>query len=607
MLALTAALVAAFASFFGRYAFDDSFVGYGYAQSLLGGRGFAFNAGSHVLATSSPLAPFLYAALAVFMRGDVVAAAQLWSALALAVVAFGSYALARRISTPLGALLAALALTGSPFVLLLWSHETLLCAAACIAALVLYARGARASAAIVLGFAVLLRGEAILLLPFLWRGMRARERAYALAPLVLWCAIALPSFGSAFSSTLASKHAQLLYPQITPYLDGLRDYVTRMFAITPSFVWSQLLVVAALACAGCALACGLVDRLYVRVLLWSAATSALYVVLQMPFYFWFCAQIGVAIAAGVAFAFRTDLTARMPMLLTAGRAAAVLLAGLSVAFIVLQDVEPERKARSYDWIVNPRIGANPYFQLGTHMAQAPYRAASIGYPEIGEVHYYSGTPVVDYLGIATPGAVAALRDDEAIQTYQAYSPAAVVLSDNFRYFVDPREYDWFGRAYARGEALQYAGDPHRSRFVVYRLRDAAAVPPPLPRLARTGFERFFYEPDGIAVSFRPLEDARAVALRLTVPQRCTRFTVALSGGVATATRAPEHPAAMWFTRVSPMTRGRAYVLRVRGCREVGPAPRPALREGIIVLGKPPGPPAAAQDALRLYGARPSGV
>ncbi|HET7813727.1 MAG TPA: hypothetical protein VFL13_05090 [Candidatus Baltobacteraceae bacterium] len=605
-LVLGAALIAAYASFFGRYAFDDSYVGYSVTRSLLSGQGFAFDPGAHVLSTSSPLAPLLYAPFAALLHGDVVLAAQIFSAGALAVVAFGSYLLARTFCTRTGALLGALTFTGTPFVLLLWSHETLLCAAACIAGLLLYARGIRTAAAIVLGCAALLRGEALLLLPFVWTGMRKRDIALTLAPFGLWCAFAIPYFGSPFSSTIASKHAQLRYAAITPYLDGLRDYVTRMYALSPSFLWRNLIVACSAVCIAAAFAAGLATRVYLRVIAWAAAITLLYVVLQLPFYFWFCAQLGAAMAASVALLWPRDVRPRMPLVLTAGRAAAIALAAINAGFLVLQDIQPERKAISYDWIVMPAIQSNAYRTLGEHFAQRDGTNVSIAYPEIGQLRYYSGATIVDYLGIATPSAVAPLKAGDPIRTYEAERPQVVIDTSNFRYFTDPLEFDWFLKAYAKAETLIVPGDPNRSRFTVYRLRDAAAIPAPLAPVAVT--VTAMVQGADLAVRFMPIRETRTVQLRVRVPRSCSRVVVSLSGGGSVRRTVEALDAGrrdvVRFTAVAPqpLQINEPYTLRVGGCRAMRFEPASRLREnGFIVFGKPAAPPPRPVDAFAAFG------
>ena len=68
--------------------------------------------------------------------------------------------LARTICDSLGALITAVALVTSPFVVLLWSHETLLYVACALVGVVHFSRDRHIVAAVVIGFAALFRGEA---------------------------------------------------------------------------------------------------------------------------------------------------------------------------------------------------------------------------------------------------------------------------------------------------------------------------------------------------------------------------------------------------------------------------------------------------------------
>ncbi len=616
LLALGAAVAAAWWSFLGRYAFDDSYVGYGVAQSLLQGRGFSFNGHERFLSTSAPLAPPLYALLSLSFHTSVVFSAQLLSAAAYAIAAFGSYALARRVCTAPGALAAAIAFVCGPFVLLLWSHETLLCAAACIAGMLLYVRGRHTGAALVLGAAVLLRGEVLLLLPFLWaeharsHGLRAAAAfaGYSVAPFACWLIGAGLYFGNPLSATIASKQAQLRYAEITPYLDGLRDYTTRMYALTPARLWSVLLEMSLALCAAVGILCGLFTRLYARIALWVLLTSGVYVLLQLPFYFWFCSQLAVAMAAAVAMLWPREGTARYPLLLLLGRAGALLVVAVNAGFLILQLIEPQRKMMSYDWIVMPAIAANPYRALGERFLRSADAAGSVAYPEIGEIHYYSGgRPMVDELGIVTPGAARRLAAGNAIWTFKRYRPGVVVDTPNFRYFSDPLEYDWFWRAYAKAPdgSLHFASaDPSRSVFTIYTLRDPQQIPPADERIPGLSVLGVRADRDGITFAFlSPAVRLAEIEARVMIPPACRALTLSLRTARAAQIvreRVP-HAGINRLTLLPRFGPGRGpLALRISGCGGIAAAPQPRLRSGFILLGKPPAPAGVPGDALTAY-------
>ncbi len=610
LLVLCGVLGLAYYAFFGRYAFDDSFVGYSIAQSILAGQGFSFNGGDRMLSTSAPLAVPLYVALALLFRVTIVQAGQVFSAAALAVVAFGSYALARRYCTAFGALAAAITLTCSPFTLLLWSHETLLYAASTIAGLLLYVHRRFAAAALVLGAAALFRGEALLLLPIVWyadaraRGTRAAVSfaGLSLAPYAAWALGATAFFGSPFSQTVASKHAQLRYPEIAPYLYGLRDYAARMYALTPTRLWIAALETSVALAGAVAVICGAFRRRYAAVALWVAVTSAAYVLLQLPFYFWFCVQLGAGMAACVAMLWEQAQAPRFPLLLRFGRLAAIAVAAINAGFLALQIAHPDRKYISYDWIIMPSIRANAYRSLGTWFARRE-PGASVAYAEFGQVHYYSHAKIVDYLGIVTPGAAAHLARGNAIWTFKRYRPQFVVGTTNFAYFVAPTEYDWFSQAYAQIATLRFSGDPLRSIFAIYELRRPSHIPPADERDDGVRVDGVALRLNRITFAFTPSRaSAVEVEARVVVPARCAALDASVIGrGFREAARRRVRPGVMRVTMLlhRPLERDR-YAYSLGGCEGLAAAPPVLLRKGVIWLGKPAPSRGSAADAFTLY-------
>src|SRR4029077_1747391 len=162
-------------TFIGEYALDDSFIGYDNAQNLAAGHGFAFNPGDDVLTTSAPLAVLLYAGVELVNHADILSIAQTFAALACLTIGLAGYVLVRKFAAPEGALAASVILLGSPYTLLLWSHESYLCLAMLLVGLLLFEDDRPVAAAVVVGLAALMRPEAVLVLPFVaarlwWKG-----------------------------------------------------------------------------------------------------------------------------------------------------------------------------------------------------------------------------------------------------------------------------------------------------------------------------------------------------------------------------------------------------------------------------------------------------
>lgn len=602
-------------SFFGRYAFDDSYFGYSAAQSMVLHKGYSFN-GDRVLSTSAPLAPPLYALFSLPFHGDIVFIAQVFSVAALLTIAFAAFVLARTICDSLGALLTAVALVTSPFVVLLWSHETLLYVACALVGLVLFSRDRHIVAAVVIGFAALFRGEALIVLPFV-AALVARRfglleavkfSAYGVLPFLTWCVIAVPLFGSPFSSTIASKHAQLRYVDVDSFFVGLRDFAGFMYGFTTSLIWLHIVEIAIIACIGCVIAMKRHPWVEVAIGAWAIVAIAIYIVLQLPFYFWFCVPVGVGMAALVGFVWRRNDQSRSIILRYVGRVSAVVIVVMNVAFAMTQVISPDTKQVGRGMIVMPRIASNTYRRIGEYFKNPRHRSKEIAFIEIGQLRYYSEpTKIIDYLGIVTPDAVHALANQNAIWTFKRYAPQTVLDLATFHYFVDPVEYDWFQRAYgvaANHEHIDLAGDRSRQHFEIYRLKDRSAIPPADERVLKKRVSTVNSLRNGISFTFdAPSAPLVEIEARVLLPVNCPTVMIRISGdGVDLREKRSGLVGRIvrLSMRVHPPLRVGQYNFVVSGCRNIEAAPPTGLRSGFVIFGNPLPPPAVLGDALNLY-------
>lgn len=579
MAALGFLYVLACATFFNNYAFDDSYVGYSVAQSWLDGHGFTFNSNARVLSTSAPLAVPIYAAASALLRITVVQAAQCASALALGVLTFGTFALARRAFSAIGAFVAAAIVLCSPFTLLLWSHETLLYLATIVVGANLYVFERRTAAALVLGLASLFRGEALLVLPFFWiaeqrRGGWRSALAFAglsLVPYVLWMALATWYFGTFLSATIASKHAQFFYPGIPSYLVGLVDFVIVLYGFTPSFGWGVGVAFACLVCCIVAVGYGIAPRVAAAVGIWVAATTALYLGLRLPFYFWFASQFGIGMAVAAACAWPRAANVRRGPLLAFARGASLVLVAINAAFLCIGAAHRTFPAHGAVAGVMSNLHDNAYRSLGQWFAQHAATHDTISFAEFGQLRYYSGRDVVDYLGLVTPGAASQLAHGNAIWTFKRYHPTWVVDSPPWQLFVSPTEYDWFRAAYGRVTELHFPGDPIRNDFIIYRLRDPQAIP--AADVSSTGVTvgSIVSTPFALDVPFElALPGAYEFETRIAADRACRSIVVELlqeHRPIARATRAldPRVNPSRVTLAFAPLARAGSYHARIRGC------------------------------------------
>ena len=592
--------------FFGNYALDDSFVGYSNAQNLARGLGFAFNPGERLLTTSAPLVVPFYAAGAV-LGIDIVTFSQIVSALALVASALLAYCIALRIAPAFGASSAAFVLVTSPFVVLLWSHESLVWLALALGAVELTLQKRFAGGALVLGLSGLARPEAVFVAPFLlgWvqrtsgRDATVRYVVFAAIPFLLWAAYALPVFGTVFSQSIAAKHAQMLYGGV-PYASGLIAHYIYLYANTTSNVAAAFLLLALALTLAATLRTAATREATSSLVIWFALLSAFYIVAQVHFFVWFGIQAAVVTAflAGAAWAAPASLLGRL------GKFGALSILAVNALFIASLARDASSKYSLDGMLVLPHVEQNNYYRLALYTRAHSQPGDTIAYPEIGQLRYYGGRTIVDFDGLATPGVARAMQRGDTIWAFERYRPTIFIdAARHWANIVDPPEYDWFARAYARGETLVLPPELGKDHFTFYRLINAAQVPPPDVLEPQAGVE---IGADGSSFRAVPAGATAALEVRLDA-RRCTNGRIVVS-----ATRGPGATVPIVATPFRHTVRVRVPLAaaaegpfegRIEGCSAGALAPPLLPRFGFLVVDtkRVRGSPA---DAIRLFAPAP---
>ncbi|HET9341546.1 MAG TPA: hypothetical protein VFO25_01355 [Candidatus Eremiobacteraceae bacterium] len=612
-------------AFFGEYAFDDSFIGYDTASDLASGQGFSFDPGERVLSTSAPLAVLVYAGLNVLTHVDVVTIAQIFAALACLLIGFGTYALVRTLAAPEGALAASLTLLCAPSILLLWSHETYLCVAMVVGALLLLRGGRAVGAAIVLGLATLMRPEALLVAPlaalgvFRTNGTNAGLKfvAVALAPFAVWCIVATAYFGSPFSQSIAAKRAELSYNIVGPYLHGLVALAGQAYGLGGGAgSWlAPLLLVACIAAAVAAWAGSWIDGAPWYVGAWALAYTALYAFMRVPFFLWFTVQLAVlaAVCASLGWPRDSDGGPARRSWVGVARVASLCIVAVNVWFMISATTKPVRMLSLGATVVMPLLSDSAYRELGEWLGAHTGPADTIAYPEIGQLRYYSGRPIVDYEGLTNAGVAPHLALGDGIWAFKQYRPTVYVDNAAWHAFVDPLEYDWFDRAYRLSDSPPITRFPYAVRFDVYRLAQPDAIPLPdgldiAARVMPPGIDR----KHDFRIEFTPSRnDLDQIELRVVAPRGCARGYLSLleTSGAGLAARplrieASERPQRISLT-FPPLrdSAGRSYFVDLDRCTSVDLAPPVELRHvAALDFGDPQasvGPPALALSVYEL--------
>lgn len=196
------------------YAADDALITFRYAQNLASGNGFVYNAGQHVLGTTTPLFTLLIAGLLKCGVSPFVSAFLL-NALADLITAFVLWRMFEALPAPLGWIPAALFLF-SPETLQ-WSlsgMETEASIACVFAAFLFAARDSWGSAFVAGALATLVRIDGAAVLVALTAGHVLRRGklpavpiAVAVAVLLPWILFAFHRFGSPIPNSAAAKWA----------------------------------------------------------------------------------------------------------------------------------------------------------------------------------------------------------------------------------------------------------------------------------------------------------------------------------------------------------------------------------------------------------------
>lgn len=471
-------------TFYGSYAFDDSFIGYAIAKNLASGHGFSFNPGVGILTTSAPLAPLVYAASSVLFKRDIVDIAQVVTLCAYLALGPLSYFLFRSFSSRLGSSLAAISLVASPFVVMLWSHESLLCLVVAIAAGNCIIRGRLVVGALFFALATLLRQEALIFVLLsaieIWRVRGFRPSitfaSIAVAPFLCWSAYALVTFGTVFSSTMAVKIAMGENGHFESFLLGVANYMSYCFWLEAPTFWGAIFIF-------CILTLSLVVRCLEKkplprvagsIVMGSLVTCAMYVAIHSAFFAWFCIPVALVIAVIVALPW----SARHAVASKHKRSNLQIVASVSVvALHVLFLYHLKSGSFADESLVGIFPGAqfreSGFVALGKYFDRTLAANDSILYPEPGQLRYYSNRTLIDSQGLTHPGVVGYYRTEHPELTIERYRPTVILEDAHARYPHPP----WFDRAYRdRVGPRRFAKKTTRSVFRIFFLEDPAAIP-----------------------------------------------------------------------------------------------------------------------------------
>ncbi len=215
---------------------DDFFITFRYANNIAAGRGFVFNEGERVLATTTPLFTIILAGLRLI--GILPEPAARWlCSLAVMCAALMFFLLYRHRNEELTGLAGGLLFFFIPPLRQLWGNEVTLCMFFILASIYFYAGKQYNTSALFQGLYGLTRGEGVLFSLYLQAAAALREKRLHLPSLIIlgillipWYLFSFIYFGDIFPNTLAAKIRQgARVDVLNPYSWGLQQNLLRIF------------------------------------------------------------------------------------------------------------------------------------------------------------------------------------------------------------------------------------------------------------------------------------------------------------------------------------------------------------------------------------------
>lgn len=461
---------------------DDPYITYRYAQNIVQGTGFVFNAGERVLSTTTPLYA-LALALFGFLRADIPVMGYWLSVASLGIAAFLLYALAATVKKPAAGIIAGALLLVSPALVMTFGLETGFYLMLGLGALALYLKNRVTLAFALCALLTLTRNDgfilaAILTVDHIWNN-RALFRDWRLeirnpnseirnpkflVPFLVYIVILTPwllfawlYFGSPFPFTLAAKIAQAQSGLWDTFAVGFLQWAREnALWLAPLAVFSVIGIVWAV-------------RARSRVLLllvWAVLHLAAYSILGVAFYPWYVAPlipalclfagIGVTQIAGLRRVRDRKLVSYGVMILCVAVLFGIELRATYDAGMTKLSPKVEAYERAADWLAR-NSNAN----------------ASVDALEIGVIGYFDNRRTVDFVGLVDPVRVPYLRAREfADGVRRAHADYVIMIPPDTWLPQDV----WFKDAYRAVEQIRVPGFYGSKPLTIYQRADAGRAP-----------------------------------------------------------------------------------------------------------------------------------
>ena len=420
---------------------DDSYIFYSYANNILNNNSYVFNAEERINATTSPLYTLLLASIAwVFQLfpsitlpiiGHLIGAISLFLTALLLLKCFSD------LQSTLFPFLLPLVFLSSPLLANAVGMETSMAMMLVLACLYSWQRGNLLTASLICSLAILTRPDLGLLAVIIpvYDFIRYRRLPSVsmlivfLTPLSLWFAFSYVYFGDFLPTTLSAKLGQTESGRWGTGLIFLKGLVSKLTWNGTIFMYTTLAV--------------LVFGIYIAVikvkqwkifehpilhvlLIWNIAYLIAYgFVLNPPGYPWYYTPLSIGIAIiislGLEFIYQSlkNKNSINNNVIIAGFFIVLLLVSITLPLkIMLGDVTSKFES---------------YQQAALWLNKNAENNSSVGANEIGILRYfYSKGPIIDALGLVTPGVADRVKNQDYSWYLHEYKPDYLVFNDPHR-------------------------------------------------------------------------------------------------------------------------------------------------------------------------------
>jgi hypothetical protein len=415
---------------FFRWAYDDPFISYRYAENLTRGLGFVYNPGERILSTTTPLFTIILALVGLLSSEFHLIATGI-GIISLAIGGLFIFDLARTYDAPIVGWTGLLLYPTFPLVVSTLGSETPIYLAFCLGAFAFYARKNLLAAGILGVLATLTRPDGILIFGILGVDYLIRWRKpipwkpilISSAILVAWIGFAWLYFGSPIPVTLAVKQQQGSMAISELFARGLVT-ILKSYTSWPNYLEFILAVLGILFAVW-------KKRLWVIILIWPVLYFISYSILGVTRYFWYYAPLipGFIVAVGLGL---TAISESIKIVIARKKSLSSLSLLIPGILLVILFVANGGSLWRLSNRNDPRYGI--YKAAGEWLRENTLPEEQVGSLEVGIVGFYAQRPMVDFAGLIQPMVaeqfgLSTTYEDAAFWAVENMNPEYLVLHD----------------------------------------------------------------------------------------------------------------------------------------------------------------------------------